>query len=118
MQESNFKEIFLWLTRFRQRYRVTGASMRPLLAENDEILVDLKTYQRRVPRNGDIVIARHPAQEGLQIIKRVKEVYEDDLYRLQGDNPDLTQNSRFLVPKRMILGRVTSLFARKVKART
>ena len=111
MQESSCKEILLWLLRRRQRYRVSGASMRPLLTADDEILVDLHAYRHHPPRIDDIVIARHPTQTGLQIIKRVKEVHEHETYYLQGDNPDGTENSPSLVPFPLILGRVTSRFA-------
>jgi len=111
MHESNSKEIFLWMLRRRQRYRVTGDSMLPLLATDDEVLVDLKAYRCQAPRIGDIVIARHPAKVGLQIIKRVKEVRINNLYQLHGDNPDPELNSPSLVPIGMILGRVTCRFS-------
>jgi len=111
MRESGGKEILLWLIRLRQRYRVRGTSMLPLLGADDEVLVDLRAYHRQPPRIGDIVIASHPTQAGLQVIKRIKRIHEDGLIHLQGDNPDPAQNSPSLVPARLILGRVTSLFA-------
>jgi len=111
MQESNSKEIFLWLLRRRQRYRVTGDSMLPLLAADDEVLVDLKAYRCQTPCVGDIVIARHPTMAGLQIIKRVMEVHDNNLYHLHGDNPDPDHNSPSLVPNGLILGRVTCRFS-------
>lgn len=110
MQGSNSKEILLWLIRLRQRYRVTGASMLPLLTDDDEVLVDLRAYRRQQPRSGDIVIAQHPTQAGLLIIKRVRGVNEEGLYHLQGDNSDPAQNSPSLVTAQRIKGRVTSLF--------
>ena len=111
MRESQSKELFLWLIRLRQRYRVTGASMQPLLNAGDEVLVDPQAYRLQPPRIGDIVVARHPTQAGLRIIKRVKALREDGRYQLQGDNPDPTQNSPSRVPAKLILGRVTSRFA-------
>jgi len=111
MQESDSKEIFLWLLRRRQRYRVAGDSMLPLLAADDEVLVDLQAYRCQAPRVGDIVIARHPTRAGLQIIKRIKEVHDNNLYHLHGDNPDPDQNSPSLVPSRLILGRITCRFS-------
>jgi len=110
MQVRNSKEILLWLIRLRKRYRVTGASMRPLLTDDDEVLVDLRAYRRQQPRSGDIVIAQHPTQVGLLIIKRVRGVHEEGLYHLQGDNSDPSQNSPSLVTAQRIKGRVTSLF--------
>jgi len=111
MQESNWKEIFLWLTRRRRRCRVLGISMLPLLSTDDEVLIDLQAYRHQHPLVGDIVIARHPTQTGLQIIKRIMGVNEDGRYQLRGDNPDPIRNSSVLVHFSLILGRVTSRFA-------
>ncbi len=85
--------------------------MQPLLVSEDEVLVDPRAYRRQAPRIGDIVIARHPSQAGLKIIKRVDAVREQGAYLLKGDNPDPAQNSPSLVPVQLILGRVTSRFA-------
>jgi nickel-type superoxide dismutase maturation protease len=111
MQESNFKEIVLWLIRLRHRYRVTGVSMCPLISADDEIFVDPHAYRCRAPQIGDVVIARHPAQPGLQIVKRITKIRGSGCYHLQGDNPDLSQNSQSWVASQMIIGRVTSRFA-------
>ena len=111
MDESNFKEIFLWLIRLRHRYRVTGVSMRPLISPEDEIFVDPQAYRCQTPRIGDVVIARHPVQPDLQIVKRITKVRTDGRYHLQGDNPDLSLNSQSWVSAHMIIGRVTSRFA-------
>ncbi len=85
--------------------------MLPLLASDDEVLVDLQAYKRHPPLIGDIVIARHPGQAGLQVIKRIKGVDEEGRYQLLGDNPDPTLNSSVLLDFSLILGRVTSRFA-------
>ncbi len=111
MRESKAKEIFLWMIRLRQRYRVTGVSMRPLLTAGDEVLVDPLAYRKQSPRLGDLIVARHPTQVGLQIIKRIKSVQKDDCYLLLGDNIDPGQNSPSKVSSEQILGRVTSCFA-------
>jgi len=111
MQESNCKEVLFWLTRRRRRCRVAGSSMLPLLSADDEVLVDLKAYRHQNPLIGDIVIARHPTQAGLQIIKRIKGMDENGRYQLRGDNPDPARNSSIMVHFSLILGRVTSRFA-------
>lgn len=108
MQESSFKELFLWLIRLRRRYRVSGASMYPLLTAGDEVLVDPRAYRRQQPHIGDVVIAQHPAQADLQIIKRVAAVAGDGRFQLKGDNAAESDDS--LVPFNLILGRVTSQF--------
>ena len=84
--------------------------MFPLLAAGDEVLVDTRAYQQQPPQIGEIVIAQHPAQANLQIIKRVAAVGDDGRFLLKGDNPDPTQSSDSLVPPSLILGRVTSKF--------
>jgi nickel-type superoxide dismutase maturation protease len=108
MQDSNFRELFLWFIRLRRRYRVTGASMFPLLNAGDEVLVNPRAYRQQPPRVGDIVVAQHPGQADLQIIKRVAEVKGDGRFYLQGDNTNESSDS--LVPPSLILGRVTSKF--------
>lgn len=84
--------------------------MRPLLTADDEILVDRQAYRSQPPRIGDVVIAWHPTQSDLQIIKRIAGIYEEGHYHLQGDNPDPAQNSPSWVPDQLIIGRVTSRF--------
>ena len=111
MQESDCKEILLWLARRRRRCRVMGPSMLPLLSSDDEVLVDLQAYLYRPPLIGDIVIARHPTQAGQKVIKRIERLVEDGRFQLRGDNPDPTRNSSVVVHSSLILGRVTSRFA-------
>jgi nickel-type superoxide dismutase maturation protease len=116
MHESNLKELLLWILRLRWRYGVTGASMFPLLKAGDEVLVDRRAYRQQPPQIGDIVVAQHPAQADLQIIKRVADVMENVCaehgrsvrFHLKGDNPN--QSSDSIVPANLILGRVTSKF--------
>lgn len=83
--------------------------MFPLLEQGDEVLVDPGAYRHTQPQVGDLVIAQHPAQAGLQIVKRVA-VVENGRFHLKGDNPDPTQSSDVVVPRALILGRVTSRF--------
>lgn len=88
--------------------------MVPLLRPGDEVLVDPRAYSQEPPRPGDIVVARHPTQVDLKIIKRVIDVTGDGRFYLQGDNPDPTESSdsRSFGPVSLdhILGRVTSRF--------
>jgi len=111
LRESNGKEILLWLVRKRRRYRVMGDSMWPSLRADDEVLVNMNAYRRQAPQIGDIVVACHPFQSGLQVIKRIKMVDEAGRYQLLGDNPDPASNSSVLVPFSLVMGRVTSRFA-------
>jgi len=105
-------ELLLWLLRLRKRFRVTGASMLPLLEPGQEVLIDQRAYRQRPPQPGDIVVAQHPYQPGLKIIKRVTAVSIDGRYFLQGDNPHESSDSRSFgaVSPQLILGQVTSRF--------
>lgn len=85
--------------------------MSPSLHADDEVLVNLNAYRRQPPHVGDIVVALHPTQPDLQVIKRIKEVDNAGRFQLVGDNPDPTRNSSILVPISLVLGRVTSRFA-------
>ncbi len=112
LPQSDTAELLRWLFRRRRRFRVTGDSMRPLLRPGDEVLVDPRAYRRRPPAPGDLVVARHPYQTGVKLIKRVQEVDEHGRCRLIGDNPLYSSDSRSFgrITPENILGRVTSRF--------
>ena len=110
MRNCDWKEMLLWLIGRRRRFRVTGDSMLPLLAAGDEILLDPHVYRRRPPRIDEVVVARHPEQIDLQIVKRIVTVRQDGRCHLTGDNPDPTRNSASVVSPDLILGQVTSRF--------
>lgn len=112
LENSSFYEIVLWLLRLRWRFRVTGASMVPLLKPGDEILVDPKAYRHKLPRPGDVVVARHPYRTDVRLVKRVISVLEDGRCYLRGDNTSESTDSQAFgaVACEQILGRVTSRF--------
>jgi nickel-type superoxide dismutase maturation protease len=87
--------------------------MLPLLKPGDEVLVNPRAYRGTAPRPGDIVVARHPFQPELKMIKRVSAVLDNGHYQLQGDNPAESNDSRMFGPVtgRHILGRVEGRFA-------
>ncbi len=68
--------------------------MEPALRAGDFVLVDERAYRNGVPAPGDVVLAQHPDQETLVIVKRVHRVLEEggDSYRceLRGDNRGAT----------------------------
>ncbi len=86
--------------------------MLPLLKPGDEVLVNPTAYQHAPPRPGDIVVAWHPRQSNLRLVKRVTAVYDDGRYDLTGDNPNESTDSRFFGPVAAgkIVGQVTSRF--------
>ncbi len=111
-ERSDIRELFFWLIRKRSRFRIQGDSMSPLLNPGDEILVDRTAYRCSSPQIGDIVVAEHPFIRNELIIKRVNRIVEDNRFELVGENSSSSTDSRSygLIPKHMIIGRVTSRF--------
>ena len=114
LKESSWREVLLWLLRFRKRFRVTGTSMAPLLQPGDEILVDPRAYKHVAPHVDDIVVSRHPYQADVRLVKRITAILEDGCCLLTGDNPSDSTDSRSFgaVAPQQILGRVISRFPR------
>ena len=110
ISDSSLKELLLWLLRRRQRFRVTGTSMVPLLKPGDEVLIDLNAYAQHPPYVNDVVVAQHPYRD-IKLIKRVIAL-EDGRCFLKGDNALESTDSRTFgaVKPEQILGRVTSRF--------
>lgn len=112
LRSASYWEIFLWLLRHYRRVRVTGNSMLPLLSPENEVLLDPAAYTKSLPKQGDIVIADHPHQPKLSIIKRVDFVEPNGLCYLKGDNPDASSDSRQfgLVSQVQLQGKVICRF--------
>ncbi len=110
LPESSYFELLLWLLRRRRRFQVTGVSMVPLLQPGHEVLVDCAAYERKPPCVGDIIVAQHPKQQDLRLIKRVTQVLPDGSCLLVGENLSQSTDSRAFgaIAPHYILGRVTS----------
>ena len=83
--------------------------MRPTLLPGDIVLVDTKAYAVSLPQVGDIVLAWHPYQENLSIIKRVAEMTPEGRLVLHSDNPRVGSDSRQFgtINSQRVIGRVT-----------
>jgi len=116
LQDARLSEFVLWTIRRRRRVRVTGESMEPTLHAGEVIFVDTNAYTRTPPAPGDIVVARHPQQPAIEIVKRVE--FTDGGVYLRSDNADESNASdsrRFgLVPLDHVLGRVSSKIAQRL----
>jgi nickel-type superoxide dismutase maturation protease len=112
LPESSVFEMLLWILRLRRRVRVTGASMIPTLAADDEVLVDTRAYKDRLPGTGEIVVAHRPDRPRVILIKRVAGVQPDGRILLQGDNPTASTDSLDFGPvaPEYLVGKVTSRF--------
>jgi nickel-type superoxide dismutase maturation protease len=72
---------------------VAGPSMEPTLEPGDHVVVDLWTYRRRDPREGEIALLDSPW--GGPIVKRVaRRLPSGERYRVLGDNPANSTDSR------------------------
>ncbi|NJR38642.1 MAG: nickel-type superoxide dismutase maturation protease [Leptolyngbyaceae cyanobacterium CSU_1_4] len=112
IRNSNVLDVLLWLLRQRQRFRVEGVSMLPLLLPGEEVLVDRRAYWRSPPAREDLIVVRSPDQPSFRLIKRVVLTRQDGACFVQGDNPSQSTDSRVFgwVEPLFILGRVTSRF--------
>ena len=86
--------------------------MTPTLNDGEFVLVD----RRRRLQSGDLVVAQHPAETDLLIIKRVAAVHVDSVV-LSSDNPLAGTDSRIWgpVPTDRVVGVVTLVLDRPAK---
>lgn len=105
-------DVTWWLLRRYRRFRITGDSMRPLLIPGQEVLIDPRAFRQRSPQMDDIVIAEHPQQPGLSIIKRIEFVEPDGSCYLKGENAAESNDSRQfgLVSPTLFRGKVVCRF--------
>ncbi|WP_228040640.1 nickel-type superoxide dismutase maturation protease [Nodosilinea sp. LEGE 07088] len=111
LRNSHFTDVVLWLLRQRRRWRVVGESMVPLLQHGVEVLIDPAAYRQCRPQPGDLVVAYHPRQPDLPIVKWVVYVEAEGCF-LKGLNESASTDSREygLVPFTHILGQVVCRF--------
>lgn len=83
--------------------------MQPTLLPGDLVLVDPRAYVALMPRVGEIVLARHPYQTDLSIIKRVAVITPERRLVLHSDNPHAGSDSRQFgtISQQRLIGRVT-----------
>ena len=111
LPDTTYGELLLWLLRRIKRLRVDGESMLPLLQPGDEILFAPHAYKKSKPQLEDVIVASHPLQNNLTIVKRVINI-EGDRYFIVGDNLQSSTDSRQWgkIGLANIIGRVTSKF--------
>ena len=109
----SYQEFFWWIIGKRKRFRVKGISMQPLFQPGEEILIDPNAYKKAMPKVDDLVVAFHPEQTQLEIVKRITSIAEDGNVFLLGDNTSHSTDSRNFgtVSLANIIGKVTSRFS-------
>jgi nickel-type superoxide dismutase maturation protease len=74
---------------------VRGSSMAPALLPGDRLLVESRSFQRRAPRPGEVVLAADPRASERELIKRVAAIDEETgAADLRGDAPHESTDSR------------------------
>lgn len=113
LPEANYQELLLLLLRRRKRLKVLGESMLPLLQPGTEILFDPHAYYKSSPIINDVVVAIHPYDSKLTIVKRVTAIDRERKCFLTGDNLVASTDSRHwgTVDFQAIIGKVTSYFS-------
>jgi nickel-type superoxide dismutase maturation protease len=90
LPRASLYEIALVFLGSRHKYICEGTSMAPTLKDGEVVLVD---RQAKI-QVGDIVVARHPIEQGNEVVKRVERINERRDYFLIGDNLDDSIDSR------------------------
>ena len=106
MPVTGFYEKLLLVLGLRTIYRIEGDSMSPVLASGENVLVD----EGADVSIGDVVIARHPFKESVEMAKRITAIDANGKFFLVGDNSDESTDSRKFGPVSLecIKGKVTS----------
>jgi len=74
---------------------VQGGSMAPTLLPGEWLVVERRTFTRRAPRIGEIVLATDPRESDRELIKRVTAVHaQAGTLELRGDAPEASTDSR------------------------
>jgi nickel-type superoxide dismutase maturation protease len=74
---------------------VQGGSMAPSLLPGDRLLVESRSYERRAPRPGEVVLAADPRESDRELIKRVASVDDAGAAAdLRGDAAEESTDSR------------------------
>jgi len=106
LPEASIYEIALVFLGSRHKYICEGKSMNPTLKDGEVVLVD-REAEIEV---GDIVVAKHPFEKNVEIVKRVERINEQGNYFLIGDNLEDSNDSRHFgaVTREYIKGKVVA----------
>ncbi len=88
------------------RFVVEGESMLPAYGPGDWLVVDLRAFEGRLPRVGEVVVAHDPRHATRKLIKRVKSVDRNGNVWLEGDNPWASTDSRHFGAVEQVVGLV------------
>jgi nickel-type superoxide dismutase maturation protease len=106
---AGLQDLLLLFCGRRLLLKVEGQSMAPTLNPDDRVLVQRVSSIKDTPALGTVVVAWHPSQPGLRLIKRLQSL-ENNGMMLLGDNPSFSTDSRQLgpIPRSALIGIVVS----------
>jgi nickel-type superoxide dismutase maturation protease len=106
---AGLQDLLLLFCGRRLLLKVEGSSMLPSLNPDDRVLVRRTTADTDTPPLGAVVVAWHPSQPRLRLIKRLESLSNAGMMLL-GDNPSSSTDSRQLgpIPRSALIGVVTS----------
>ena len=109
MAAAGLQDLLLLFCGRRLLLKVEGQSMAPTLNPDDRVLVQRVSSIKDTPALGTVVVAWHPSQPGLRLIKRLQSL-ENNGMMLLGDNPSFSTDSRQLgpIPRSALIGIVVS----------
>ncbi len=90
LPEADRLEEIAYIGGLREIFRVEGDSMIPALNAGDLVLINPHAEYAV----GDIVVARHPFKQSVNIIKRIAEILPGERYILLSDNLLESSDSR------------------------
>ncbi len=104
LRDANWKDRFLYAIGKRRAFHVQGSSMSPTVRDGDVVMI----VRQRSFEPGDLVLAKHPYKQSVNMLKRVTAIDGNGRLSLAGDNPDESSDSRLFgtVPIEYILGKV------------
>lgn len=89
--------------------------MSPLLDPGDLVWANPYAFEHDRPKEGQIVVTRHPYRRDIFLVKRVVRVLEGESLILGGDNPEESTDSRIFgpLPRSLILGQAVACLRRE-----
>lgn len=90
------------------RFIVEGNSMLPSYKSGEHLLINKIIYKIRSPKRGEVIVARHPKEKNILLLKRINDFVGPTSFVVISDNQDEGTDSRFFgaIKQKDIVGKV------------